>query len=36
MESLKNGTLDLSDIAVMHEVLSVKCENRLIAQSEIK
>jgi hypothetical protein len=30
-ESLKDGTLDLADIALMNDALSVKAENEAIA-----
>jgi hypothetical protein len=31
-ESLKNGTIDLADIAIMNEALDVNAENQQIAQ----
>jgi hypothetical protein len=30
-ESLKDGTIDLADVALMNEALSVKAENEAIA-----
>lgn len=32
-ESLKDGTLDLADIALMHDYLSVDADNDLIARN---
>jgi len=35
-ESLKDGSLDLADIALMNDALSVKADNELIAQRHLE